>query len=78
MYLKLLDSKYLNLPQRVYRNYVVLKLAIFDPLPLLVVFLLSKIGNFGPPPPPPLRRHSLWTVPKCTYSESDLKLPYRW
>ena len=44
-------------------NYVVSKSAIFDPL-LLVVFLLSKIGNFCPPPPPPLRRHSLWTAPK--------------
>ena len=27
-------------------NYVVSKSAIFDSLPLLVVFLLSKIGNF--------------------------------
>ena len=33
-------------------NYVVSKLAIFDPLPLFVVFLLSKIGNFWPPSPP--------------------------
>ena len=32
------------------------------PSPLLVVFLLSKIGNYWPPPPP-LRRHSLWTAP---------------
>ena len=42
-------------------NYVVSKSAIFDPLPLLVVFLLSKIGNFWPPP---LKCHSLWTAPK--------------
>ena len=44
-------------------NYVVSKLAIFDTLPpLLIVFLLCKIGNFDPPSPL-LRRHSLWMAP---------------
>ena len=41
---------------------------ISAPLPLLVVFLLSKIGNFDPPSPSPLRRHSLWTAPYIMYT----------
>ena len=32
-------------------NYVVSKSAIFDPLPLLFVFLISKMGNYWPPSP---------------------------
>ena len=45
-------------------NYVVSKLAILTPSPLLVVFLLCKIGNFDPPLPSPLlRRHSLRKAP---------------
>ena len=43
-------------------NYVISKLANFDPLLYLVVFLLSKIGTFCPHPSP-MRRHSLWTAP---------------
>ena len=34
-------------------KYVVSKSAIFNTFPLLVVFLLSKSGNFWPPPLPP-------------------------
>ena len=36
-------------------------------VPLLVVFLLSKIGNFLKP----LRRHSLWEAPKAIWGFSD-------
>ena len=46
-------------------NYVVSKFAIFDPLPLLVVFLMCKISIFLPAPTHTLvRQHSLWIAPK--------------
>ena len=48
-----------------------LKISNIYPLPLLAVFLLSKIGNFDPPPLP-MRGHSLWMAPYCLMSDYEL------
>ena len=45
--------------------YVVSKSAIFDPLPLVVFFILCSKSSLWLPPSPLPKWHSVWTAPNC-------------